>query len=482
MRKLSEIWNAIDDQRPKNIKKLEWKRSYEGVKAAIEYLGYTMITSKEEFDAIPIPVSKTSQKHYLFRKIIISRDNIQSIPVAINSLLQGNTTLKTQEEMKVIYNKVSDDRTLTLPKGISTCSNNERKSIDYLDTLLNIDKYLNKVHLLENRLADVAYCFLDDDMNKVSFIADQVKTAHTNKQGRLDFGHSGGHMIIKNMIDILEKNMSLTCIAIKDDKPDVVWYFTQDAIEIFKTFNETQQFRLTLHLKRKSDNKFTNAMNDPIYRFDIEKSSSEIERLLNKKLEYVKLGIKYSIQYLNEDDSQIPGETHRIEQRSFAMTREACSKIDIKVIRLSDDGYTSIDFRINNTIKVQDKCGTKCVSMRLSGGYPYNPDTFDIFQISNLETQEVYAIPMRIISDNKVLSTFSEKILMSSIIFLKTTFDQTYEKYKYDFKTLEGIHAYVANCEAASQISILTDTEFYKNMLDNNADKFGSLKQLARKK
>ena len=48
-RKLSEIWIAIDDLRPNNIKKLDWKRSYDGIKTAIEYIGYKIITTKEEF-------------------------------------------------------------------------------------------------------------------------------------------------------------------------------------------------------------------------------------------------------------------------------------------------------------------------------------------------------------------------------------------------------------------------------------------------
>ena len=46
----------------------------------------------------------------------------------------------------------------------------------------------------------------------------------------------------------------------------------------------------------------------------------------------------------------------------------------------------------------------------------------------------------------------------------------------------KDIRAYVATCEAAAAIPQLTDREFYKNMLDVNKDKFGSLKQLKERK
>ena len=72
MRKLKDIWDAIDDKRPKDKKIIAWKQSYEGVKAAIEYIGFKLVTTKEEFDELPIPINKVGHKGYLYRKIIVT--------------------------------------------------------------------------------------------------------------------------------------------------------------------------------------------------------------------------------------------------------------------------------------------------------------------------------------------------------------------------------------------------------------------------
>jgi hypothetical protein len=235
-----------------------------------------------------------------------------------------------------------------------------------------------------------------------------------------------------------------------------------------------------LHPKLKIKNEFAKFIHNSQYRFDIEKSSSEVERLLYHKIEYVKIGIKYSIQYLNEDISQIPSESHQKEQLSFAITRDACAKIGVMVKKYIEDNYSPIDFRINDIVKIQDKCG-KMINMRRIGRLPYNPDTFDVLQISNLETQIVYAIPMRVIKNDKVESMFSEYILMRNTITIIKSWENTYKKFKYDLKTDEGIHAYVEACEDAATISELTDRKFYKNMIDNNKEKFGSKKQIKEK-
>ena len=85
--KISEIWEAIEDQRPKDIKIIDWRQSYDAVKSAIEYVGYEMITSKEEFIDIPIPIDRRGCKCYINRKIIIKRDGIQSILTRIDQIL-----------------------------------------------------------------------------------------------------------------------------------------------------------------------------------------------------------------------------------------------------------------------------------------------------------------------------------------------------------------------------------------------------------
>ena len=225
------------------------------------------------------------------------------------------------------------------------------------------------------------------------------------------------------------------------------------------------------------------AINDPKFRYDVGLSKTEIDRLLQQKLEFTRIGVKNSIQFLNEDDSQIMCPFHRIEQKSFSMTRDACSKINVNAKKYYQDNYTCVDFRIHGTIKIQDKSYKKNFRMRSHGKLPYNPDMIDIFQCSNLITNEIYAIPMRFIDNNIVKSTFTQEILMKTDIKVTTTiWDTKYAKYKYDLKIEKDIRAYVATCEEAAAIPQLTDREFYKNMLDANADLFGSLKQLKERK
>ena len=214
MRKISDVWNAIDNQRPKDIKIIAWKQSYEAVKAAIEYIGYELVTTKEEFEAIPIPKGKLGKKIYANRKIIVTRNGIQSLPTQINNIINGVSGLLTKDELNVIMKKVNDEKSLNQLKGLATNNDKESNAINKLDELLNIEKYLDKQHLIEHRIADIAYSFKDDDL----YVADQVKSAYA-KLNQINFS-----VKIEAMIIILQKNMSLTCIAMKNTNDvDIVW-------------------------------------------------------------------------------------------------------------------------------------------------------------------------------------------------------------------------------------------------------------------
>ena len=73
-RKIGDIWIAIDYQRINaKLKPIEWKRSYDGIKAAMKFLGYQLITTQEELDSMEIPVNKNNKnnKNYSYRKIIV---------------------------------------------------------------------------------------------------------------------------------------------------------------------------------------------------------------------------------------------------------------------------------------------------------------------------------------------------------------------------------------------------------------------------
>ncbi len=326
LRKLSDIWDAIDTQRPKDIKIIEWKQSYLAVKAAIEYIGLLMVTTEDEFNKIPIPIDNLGCKHYLYRKIIVARNGIQSKPTQIKDLLSGTSKLLTKEELDIILKKVNAEKSLNQPKGIPTNNDKELNAIIKLNILLDIEFYLDIEHLIEHRIADTAYRFKND--SDTSYVADQIKTAYAT-QNQINFS-----LTIGAMITILENNMSLTCISIDNNEVDIVWFFYGiDAINILKTFEKTKVFQPTRHLKCQRNNPFTLAISNPKFRYDVGKSKTEINRLLEQKLEFVKVGIKNSIKYYNEDESQIPCNFHRIEQKSFEMTRNACAKINVHVTK-----------------------------------------------------------------------------------------------------------------------------------------------------
>jgi hypothetical protein len=474
-RKISEIWEAIDNQRPADITKTTWHQSFDGVKLAIEYIGYLLITTRKEFDTLTIPKYKSGRKHYSQRKIIVSRNGILSKPTLIESLLSGNSKLLTIDELTVIQQKlINDKKNVNKPKGAPLYNDKESNAINKLHALLDIDTYLDIEHLLEHRKADIAYRFKNEQL----YVADQVKSGYTT-QNRINF-----NVTIGEMFTILQKNMSLTCIAMKNDKVEVVWFFYGiNAIDILNKFDIKKLFKPNCHLTCQSDNPFTLAINNPQFRYDVRSSESEVKRLLQQKLNFVETGVKHSLQYYNEDDSQIMCASHRIEHKSFAMTRDACAKINVSVKKIYEDNYTCVDFRMNDTIRIQDKSYKNIINIRARRKYPYNPDSFEIFQCSNLLTNEVYAIPMRYIENDIVKSTFTVETLMKNGIAITTKiWHAKYGKYKYDLKNEKDIRAYVETCKAAAAVPELTDRDFYKNMIDANTDQFGPSKRYRSKK
>ena len=210
-RKISDVWKAIDDQRMKaKIDKSDWQRSYEGINAAIKYIGLSMITTKNDLDKMDVPITKNGGKCYCWRYIEVSKNDIISSKARIDDLLRGRISLKTKEEIDAIITKQSFNQSLNRPKGIATTNNTESKTIDDLDILLGISNYIHREHLVEFRLYDMAYCMIDD-IDESVFVADQVKTAKVDEAGQVKFYENNGILSVKTMISILE-NGSLTCI------------------------------------------------------------------------------------------------------------------------------------------------------------------------------------------------------------------------------------------------------------------------------
>lgn len=482
LRKKNDVWDAIDDQRPANIKLLAWHQSYEGVYAALVYLGYEVVTTKDKFDAMEIPKDKKGYNNYMGRKIIVKRNDIESIPVQFASLLCGSTYLQTDEEYKLQNKKLSDEQKIKQPKGQTNTNNLEKLAIDNLHTLINIGTYLTSVHLLEFRLADVAYSMITNDIETDLFAADQVKAARVNKHGSMTINHKGSVLNVESMIKILENNMSLTIIGMdKECNVEVVWFFyDQDALNMLKQFDNIQYFAPRLYLKKISSYPFTIAYNNPKFRFEVKKSEDDRIRLIQFKIDFVNKVVKNTIQFLNEDDSQIPALNHRIEQKSFNIIREAINKIGFKIIRLQSDNYTQTDLRVNDA-KIQNKVGTYMYTIRNRGRIPYNPDEIDIMQFSNIETKVIYAIPMRKIVANKIESTFTDEELMVNTIKISVALKERFKEYMFDLSNILEIEDYYKLCETARNIPPLSDKEFYSNIIKENQDKFLTRKELKKK-
>lgn len=196
---------------------------------------------------------------------------------------------------------------------------------------------------------------------------------------------------------ILQHNMSLILIGSSfDGRLDVVWLFHgQDAFTNIQAFDDSLQVSPRLHLSTSlaAAKPFTQFITKPEYRFDIGKSRSECKRLLARKVEIVRTGHLNTLEFLNEDDSQVPGCNHRVEQAAFVLTREACASIGAMVTRIVNDGYGSVDFRVNpdsfnarlqDKVESNDSCG-----LRPQGRHPYNPDSVDILQITNITTKMI---------------------------------------------------------------------------------------------
>lgn len=160
MPKISEVWAQVDKYKPDCISILEWHRTYEAIKLAVEYVGYIMITTKEQLDNMEIPKDKSgNKKKYSSRKIIVSKNGLNCKATSICDILDGTSQLLTKDELNVILQKVNDQKSINQPKGTTINNDKESDGINKLDELLKIDLYLDKKHLLEHRIADVAYCF-----------------------------------------------------------------------------------------------------------------------------------------------------------------------------------------------------------------------------------------------------------------------------------------------------------------------------------
>lgn len=265
--------------------------------------------------------------------------------------------------------------------------------------------------------------------------------------------------------------------------PDVVWlFFGGTAINDLKTLPPAVPFAPRLHLKNKSSLAATVLCNKPEYRFDIGKSDTEIIRLRDRRIQIVRDGTKQTLQFLNEDMSQITGTNSKIEHSSFLLTRAACAQFGCLIEHFAGDSYSLIDFRMDKTCRIQDKVGDERIKLHRAGGHPLNPDAADVLQITNLNQRSIYALPVRAIRDNKVICQFEDAALMKTDWWLSVEWKNKYADYLFDMKDGKSVQRYIQNCKAAAAIPPLTDTSFYANLLEANKNSFHVAKRYPKKK
>lgn len=486
LRQLSDIYDAIENQRLKaKMRSNEWRQSYVGVGAALAHVGLELATTEEEFNELEIPISSKG-KHYGYRKIRVTRAGIVSQPSRILNWLTGHTQLLTNEERGLITSARSDAESLAQPTGVAKANLCEASAVNQLDELIELSRKLVRVHLLECRLADIAYCLLTAVISQAVFVADQVKSSTASADNQVTFNAGRGVITVAHMLAILAKNMSLTCIGMdQKGKVDVVWFFYgAKAIEGLECFRTTQEFRPRLYLPNPT-HPFTKFVSQPQYRFEVSRSKEECNRLLQCKIDFVQAGPKQTLQFLNEDKSQLPSPNQWIEQEAFNMVREACSLVGATLVRLPEDSYGKVDFHLNPEsfdCRIQDKVANKqAFGFRKMRGHPFNPDAVDVLQVTQTTKKTVYAIPFRKLHEGLIISQFTQDQLMCTIVTLTQKWLEDHAQFWHDLNTKAGVRSYVAACEAAAGVPPLTDRTFYSKLLADNEHKFGSKKQRAKK-
>ena len=479
---MSDVWDTVEEQRIAiNMDKKDWRRSHQGIQAALSSLGIVLETSKKELDDMDVQLGTNGTKDYSKRCVDVSRNGKISPRITIQSLLTGGSSLKTKEERKAIWAALSVKMSLARPKGIPCSNHAESKAIDDLDRLIGVSDHMRREPLIEFRAYDIAYSPIG--VGDV-FVADQVKTGRVSTAGQVNFHANGGMLTVQDMIDILDKG-SLTCIGrTRDGEVDVVWYFTATAIATLNTFEDKDQtFRPRLHLKTAS-NAFTMAMQSEMFRFDVRKSKGECDRLLQAKIGFLATGTKHSLKFWNEDKSQILSKNHQVEQKSMKLLQAACEANGAIYTKPNDIMYGPIDFLING-VRVQDKAMEKGKTFRFrcDGGLPYNPDELDVFQVTDTKTGLSYVMSMRVANcDGTVTSFHSVDTLMRENSKCGPQWKEMHKVFKHDLKSPEGTKSYVDACIAAGKIPPLTDRAFYKKMCDDNKNKIGPKRKLAKNK
>lgn len=185
-------------------------------------IGLVLELTENQFNNIEVPVTREGYKAYNHRKIIVSRDNIISKPTQICDLLSRNTRLLTVDEKEELNKKNSNSQKEKSLKRTNINLDEETKTINDLNKLIDPDNLLINKFIWEYRQGDIAYSIPETD----KWLANQVKTAKSTKKDNCIFQAGKEILNVKKMLEILSKGLILTCIGKNiDNIIDVVWMF-----------------------------------------------------------------------------------------------------------------------------------------------------------------------------------------------------------------------------------------------------------------
>lgn len=474
------IWNVVDLIRRKTIAKI-WRTP------TLSEPSYRQPIRRPKPAAAATP--STRQTRQTTRLAIQQQTTVHTTRPRTVGVTQPRKRRLNPVERRAVERRKSRRQKQLNPVGVPTSNMFETRAIDGLDALLaslpSTSTTIRREHLLENRRADVAYAPGSAD----AYASYQVKSATLNGRGTYRF-----HIRFSEIASMLRSGMGVVCIACSsttstESGPITAWHFYDDVdgaiLQLLDAMDPLQEFCPSNASTPTIDALVRYDLRDPVRATSLRDCRESAIRKI------VSGGLARTLEFLNEDDSQIPGCGHRVEQRSFAAVRLALSLYSSgsRAQRLHRDAYGPVDFHVGDQdfdARVQDKstqAGVHVVGVvatfgvRPRNSVPYDPDSIDVLQLSLLQSNVVYVLPMRTWTGTAgaaVCSSFSVSELMRSNLKMSGSWLLSHAHLRHDLNDPEGTAGYVEACRAASRVPPLSDVRFYPDMVRANADRIGS--------
>ena len=479
---MSDVWavaapNRLADIRiaGKDIGLLEWQRSHDGVATALSVLNILLLMTAAELAAV-----EAQRGYYGDRKVEVARGDAVHAAVVINDLLRGSTQLQTDAEKTAVNAMKSAQQKAAQPQGATTNIDKETAATKSMHGLIGLDEVLEVEFCIEHRLADEAQRVLGS-ADPETYAGNQTKSSNAGSTGKLNFNTTvgyarliigGGAFKSKTTRKIVARweRMSLTLIGMENGVVKVVWYLRgQEALDMLAAFPDDQSFHPRLYLKMVSNHAFTNAINNPWWRFDVggdRKASgdvpaataeSERTRLRQAICEFTTgdFAAHKPLDFWNRDLTQIPLDSHKKEQQALDRIEELLAPNGARLVRDPADNYGATDWHVitqaNNDTRIQNKRvspgKTACYdifSMSGNRGKPYDLMVdFDSLDVFDPRTDIMYSLPARVPSTDGEVPYLSATELSKGTVRLSANWKACHAPYRCDLRTEEGVLKYL---------------------------------------